>query len=143
MVCRQITGSTGSGAEDLLSPEQIAENALKSPERVLLLNGAFILLLLAFGATAFQFLSIAAFSLLTGFILAAVVVLNAFYLRTIDKLDQEPFQELIKLALLKFFAPLARRRGQSARQTGEEHRLLGSSGREEPAMRTADHPPGT
>jgi hypothetical protein len=41
--------------------------------------------------------------------LTAVIVVNAFYLRTIDKLSEKGFLTLMQLALLKFFAPLTRR----------------------------------
>ncbi len=59
-----------------------------------------------------QFISLIAFPLLTDFVLTAVIVVNAFYLRSIDKLREEPFLELMKLALLKFFAPLMRGSGR-------------------------------
>jgi hypothetical protein len=55
-----------------------------------------------------QYVSLIAFPLLIGFVLTAVIVVNAFYLRSIDKLREESFMGLMKLALLKFFAPLAR-----------------------------------
>jgi hypothetical protein len=48
---------------------------------------ALVVVLLTLGAAAFQFLSILAFVLLSGFILTAAIVLNAFYLRSIDKLQ--------------------------------------------------------
>jgi hypothetical protein len=89
--------------------KQVAEDALRTPERVLLFNMTLLVVLLGLGATALQYLTLTAFVLLTGFILSAVVVVNAFYLRSIDKLRDESFMELIKLALLKFFAPLTRK----------------------------------
>lgn len=107
-VTLQIAGSSQDGATELLDREQIAEIALRKPERVLIFNMAFVLVLLLGGGTVLQFISILAFPILTGFVLSAVVVLNAFYLRSIDKLRDESFMELMKLALLKFFAPLAR-----------------------------------
>lgn len=107
-VATKITGSSKDGANESLTKEQIAEAALRTPERVLILNMAIVVILLIVGATVLQYVSIIAFPLLTGFILTAVTVLNAFHLRSIDKLREESFLELMKLALLKFFAPLAR-----------------------------------
>ncbi|TPG46354.1 hypothetical protein EAH89_24935 [Roseomonas nepalensis] len=74
-----------------------------------MLNMAMMVALLIIGATVLQYVSLLAFPLLTAFVITAVVVVNAFYLRSIDKLHEEPFIELMKLALLKFFAPLSRR----------------------------------
>jgi hypothetical protein len=110
-VAVQIAGSTADGANEVLKA-QIAEAALRQPERVLLFNMAMVVVLLILGATVLQFISLIAFPLLTGFVLTTVIVLNAFYLRSIDKLREEPFMELMKLALLKFFAPLARQRSR-------------------------------
>jgi hypothetical protein len=107
-VALQITGSAKDGANDVLTKEKIAEAALRRPERVLLLNMALVVVLLIVGATVLQYVSLIAFPLLTGFVLAVVTILNAFYLRTIEQLGEEPFMELMKLALLKFFAPLTR-----------------------------------
>jgi hypothetical protein len=104
----QIVGSSANGASAVLTREQIAEQALRQPFRVLLLNCALLLVLLIVGAVILNYVSLIAFPLLTGFVLTAVIVLNAFYLRSIDKLKDESFIELMKLALLKFFAPLAR-----------------------------------
>jgi hypothetical protein len=107
-VAVQITGSSTDGASEVLTKDQIAEAALQRPERVLLLNMAMVVILLILGATVLQYVSLLAFPLLTGFVLTAVIVLNAFYLRSIDELREEPFMELMKLALLKFFTPLTR-----------------------------------
>lgn len=106
-----ITGSSTDGANEVLTKQQIAEAALRRPERVLLFNMAMVVALLIVGATVLQYISLIAFPLLTGFVLTAVIVVNAFYLRSIDKLKDEPFIELMKLALLKFFAPLMRGSG--------------------------------
>jgi hypothetical protein len=107
-VAIRIAGSSGDGAGEVLKG-QIAETALRQPERVLLFNMAMVCVLLIIGATVLQYVSLVAFPLLTGFVLTAVIVLNAFYLRSIDKLREEPFMELMKLALLEFFAPIARK----------------------------------
>ena len=92
-----------------LDREQVAEEALRTPQRVLLFNMAMVLLLFILGAAVMQYITLLQFPLLTGFVLTTIVVLNAFYLRSIDKLKDKSFLELMKLALLKFFAPLARR----------------------------------
>jgi len=105
----QIRGSSTTGIQQLLSPAQIAENALRRPERVLILNMFFLLVALTLAATVFRYLSIPQFVLATGFALTAVVVVNAFYLRSIDGLSEESFLKLMQLALLKFFAPLTRK----------------------------------
>jgi hypothetical protein len=89
--------------------KRVAEDALRAPERVMLFTMTWVVVLLGLGAAVLQYLSLAAFVLLTGFILSIVVVVNAIYLRSIDKLREEPFLELMKLALLKFFAPLTRK----------------------------------
>jgi hypothetical protein len=107
-VAVQIVGSSANGAMAVLTREQIAEQALRQPFQVLLLNCALLVVLLIVGAVILNYVSLVAFPLLTGFVLTAVIVLNAFYLRSIDKLKDEPFMELMKLALLKFFAPFAR-----------------------------------
>jgi hypothetical protein len=107
-VATRITGSTADGANEVLTKQRIAEAALRRPERVLVFNGAMVVVLLILSATVLQFISLWAFPLLTGFVLTSVIVMNAFYLRSIDKLREEPFMELMKLALLKFFAPLTR-----------------------------------
>lgn len=107
-VAGRITGSGADGADELLK-SRIAEDALRKPERVLVFNMAMVAMFLILGATVLQFVSLLAFPLLTGFVLTAVVVVNAFYLRSIDKLKEESFLELMRLALLKFFAPLSHR----------------------------------
>ena len=104
----QIVGSSADGASEALTPAQIAEQALRRPFQIFLLNGALLIVLLILGAGILNYVSLVAFPVLTGFVLTAVVVLNAFYLRSIDKLKDESFIELMKLALLKFFAPLSR-----------------------------------
>ena len=116
-VAVQITGSASDGAHETLTKEQIAEAALRRPERVLLFNMAMVAGLLILGGTLLQYVSLLAFPLLTGFVLVAVVIVNAFYLRSIDKLSEEPFMELMKLALLNFFAPLTRRTSHQAAPT--------------------------
>ena len=105
-VSGRITGTSLSGAEDLLD----AEKALQTPERILMLSMFFLVFVFSLGAFAFHFLQAYQFILVTGFALTAVIVVNAFYLRTIDKLSEKGFLTLMQLALLKFFAPLARRK---------------------------------
>lgn len=107
----RITGSTTDGANKTLTKSMIAAEALRAPERVLLFNMGAVLALLIAGAAVLQYVTIAAFTLLVAFIVTSIVVLNAFYLRSIGALAEEPFMELMKLALLNFFAPLLR--GQS------------------------------
>jgi len=106
----QIQAGSSQGASVILSAADIAEGALRRPERVLLLNMFFLITVVAAGAAAFQFVRAYQFVLITSFALTAVLVVNAFYLRTIDKLKEENFLKLIQLALLKFFAPLTRRK---------------------------------
>jgi hypothetical protein len=108
----RIAGGSSKGASAILSPAEIAESALRRPERVLILNMLFVFVLLALAATVFQFLAVYQFILATGFAITAVVVINALYLRSIDKLSEENFLKLVQLALLKFFAPLTRRGGK-------------------------------
>ena len=110
----QIEGSSSDGAERLLRPVDIAERELQSPERMLILSMFFVVLVFSLGAFAFQYLKFYQFTLVTGFALTAVIVVNAFYLRTIDKLSEESFLKLMELALLKFFAPLTRRNRESS-----------------------------
>jgi hypothetical protein len=107
-VALRIVGSGKDGASELLK-RQVAADALRRPERAMMLNMAFVLVLLAAGSVVLLNVSFGAFVGLAAFILAAVVVLNAFYLRSIDMLKEENFIELIRLALLNFFSPLARR----------------------------------
>lgn len=102
----QIKGTSEEGISAILTPEKVAEKALQKPERVLIFNMLFVLIALLIGATVFQYLSVYQFILVTGFAITVVIVLNAFYLRTIDKLSEEGFLKLIQLAVLKFFAPL-------------------------------------
>ena len=78
-----------------------------------------MVIFLIVGGTVLQYVSLLAFPLLTGFVVTAIVVVNAFYLRSIDKLREDSFMGLLKLALLKFFAPLARPLRQS-RSSGTE-----------------------
>jgi hypothetical protein len=104
----QLKGTSKDGATIILTPEKIAENALRRPERILILNMFFILVTICAGATIFQYLQIYQFILVTGFSITVVIVLNAFYLKTIDKLSEESFLKLIQLALLKFFAPITK-----------------------------------
>ena len=108
-----MAGSAADGANEALTNEQIAEAALRRPEQVRLFNMAMVAVLLILGATVLQYVSLIAFPLLTAFVLTAVIVVNAFYLRSIDKLCEKSFVGLMKLALLKFFAPLARRPARS------------------------------
>lgn len=89
---------TGSGRANEVLKRQIAEAALRRPERVLLFNMAMVVILLIVGATLLQFIPLWAFPLLTGFVLTAVIVVNAFYLRSINQLTNESFIELMKLA---------------------------------------------
>ena len=105
----RIAGGSSKGASAILTPAEIAENALKRPERVLILNMFFLVLVVALGATVFQFLAVYQFVLVTGFAITAVTIINAIYLKSIDKLSEENFLKLMQLALLKFFAPLTRR----------------------------------
>jgi len=102
-----IKGGGSGGAEAILESE--AAKALQRPERVLILNMFFVVVALSLGATAIHFLNLRQFVLITSFALTSVVVLNAFYLKSIDKLSEAGFLKLMQLALLKFFAPLARR----------------------------------
>jgi hypothetical protein len=104
----QIGGTSSNGAEAILSPGDIAEKALRRPEIMAIISMFFLLVVFYSGAAVFRFLTILQFILLTGFTLTAVVVVNAFYLKTIDKLSEESFLKLMELALLKFFAPLTR-----------------------------------
>lgn len=90
--------------------KQVAEDALRTPERVMLFTMTWVVVLMGLGAAVLQYLSLAAFVLLTAFILTAVTVVNAIYLRGTGKLSEASFLELMKLALLSFFAPLARRK---------------------------------
>jgi len=98
-IALQIGGSAADGANQILTKEQIAEAALRRPERVLLFNMSMVGILVIIGATALQYVSLIAFPLLTGFVLTAVIVVNAFYLKSIDKLQDESFLELMKLVL--------------------------------------------
>jgi hypothetical protein len=107
-VSGRMKGTSLSGAEDLLDKE-VAEKALQTPERMLILSMFFLAFIFSLGAFAFHFLKAYQFVLVTGFALTAVIVVNAFYLRTIDRLSEKGFLSLMQLALLKFFAPLARR----------------------------------
>lgn len=107
-VTNRIVGSGTGGAGEVLKREVAAE-ALRRPERALMLNMAFVLVLLSLGMVVLLNVSFLAFIGLAAFILAAVVILNAVYLRSIDRLKEENFVGLVRLALLNFFAPLARR----------------------------------
>ena len=107
-LCLQIAAGSSKGVSVILDPAEIAENALRRPEQVLILNMFFLCVALGLGAAAFQFVDVYQFILITGFAITAVVVVNAFYLRTIDKLSEESFLKLMQLALLKFFAPLTK-----------------------------------
>ena len=74
--------------------------------------------MVALCASVLQFIQIYQFVLVTGFALTAVIVINALYLRNIDKLSEASFLRLMELALRKFFAPLTRRKGhQPERKT--------------------------
>lgn len=104
----QIEGGSSKGAEAILRSGDLAEAALRRPERMLILSMFFLIVMFSLGAFAFRFLVFYQFILLSGFSLTTVIVVNAFYLRTIDKLSQENFLKLMGLALLKFFAPFTR-----------------------------------
>jgi hypothetical protein len=112
--CWQIEGGSSKGAEAVITPEKIAEQALQTPERMLILSMFFIVLVFALGAVSFQFLKFYQFTLVTGFSLTAVIVVNAFYLRNTGKLTEQNFLKLMELALLKFFAPLTRQKAGAA-----------------------------
>lgn len=99
-----IKGTSSTGAEEVL-----AAKALQTPERMLILSMFFLVFVFSLGAFAFHFLKAYQFVLVTAFALTAVVVVNAFYLRTIDVLSEKGFLALMRLALLNFFAPLAKR----------------------------------
>ena len=88
----QIAAGSSIGVSAVLTPAEIAEDALRRPERVLILNMFFVALVVALGATAFQFLEVYQFILVTGFAVTAVTVINALYLRTIDKLSIGPHE---------------------------------------------------
>jgi hypothetical protein len=103
----QLSAGSSRGVASLLSKEP--EQALQRPERVLILSMFFVFVVFSLGAFAFQYLRFYQFGLVTGFALTAVIVLNAFYSRTIDKLSEAGFLRLMQLALLKFFSPLLRR----------------------------------
>jgi hypothetical protein len=105
----QIQGNSSDGVAAIITPEKMAEQALQTPERVLILSMFFLVFVFALGAFAFSFLKFYQFVLVSGFALTAVIVVNALYLRTTGKLSEENFLKLMELALLKFFAPLTRR----------------------------------
>ena len=105
-VSGSIKGTSSTGAEDLFE----AEKALQTPERMLILSMFFLVFIFSLGAFAFHFLKAYQSILVTAFALTAVIVVNAFYLRTIDKLSEKGFLTLMQLALLRFFAPLTRRK---------------------------------
>ncbi len=107
-VSGNMKGTASDGAENLLEKEA-AEKALQTPERMLILSMFFLTFIFSLGAFVFHFLKPYQFILVTGFALTAVIVVNAFYLRTIGKLSEKGFLSLMQLALLKFFAPLTRR----------------------------------
>lgn len=83
--------------------QQTAERALS--ERNLAINMFFLVFLFLLASTVANAISIVSFVVASSFALAAVVVLNAFHLRSIDKLSEKSFLELVGLALMKFFAP--------------------------------------
>lgn len=114
-LCYQLKGS--SSVAHVLTREEIADQAMRRPERVLILNMFFAVLAFALGAAAFQVINFYQFLLVSAFTFTIVTVVNAFYLRTIDKLSEEGFLALMQLAILKFFAPLFRRRGHVTDQS--------------------------
>lgn len=101
-----IADGSKNGSTIVLTPEEIAEAALQRPVSVLLLNMFFLCFVVVLGATVFQYLTVYQFILVTGFAITTVIIINALYLRTIDKLNEENFLKLMHLALLKFFSPL-------------------------------------
>ncbi|KVP27436.1 hypothetical protein WJ84_31425 [Burkholderia ubonensis] len=107
-VVAEIKLSSKGGVNRTLSVDKAAEAALRRPERVLILNMFFVLLVLALGATIFQWLAVYQFVLLAGFATTIVVVLNAMYLKSIGALSDLSFLKLMQLALLKFFAPITK-----------------------------------
>jgi hypothetical protein len=107
-----VTRSVGTSNRAVgMLKEEIAESALASrPMAMYLLNGFFLLIFLAaFGAVA-NYFPWYTFVLISGAAFTGLVLLNAFHLRQIGALSEENFLSLIRLALLKFFAPLTRRR---------------------------------
>lgn len=118
-VVAEIQLSSKGGVDRTLSVDKVAEAALRRPERVLILNMFFVILVLALGATIFQWLAVYQFVLLTGFATTIVVVLNAIYLRSIGSLSELSFLKLMELALLKFFAPISKGRSEVEGSTNQ------------------------
>jgi hypothetical protein len=63
----QIEGGSSRGAEAILTPGEIAEVALRRPERMLILSMFFVVILFSLGAFAFRFLKFYQFVIVSGF----------------------------------------------------------------------------
>jgi hypothetical protein len=107
-ISNSLRANSSKGVQELLDVD-IARNALQKPELVLILSMCFLALIFAGGAYFIYSLMWYQFVLIAAFALTAVVVVNAFYLRTVDKLSERGFLSLMRLALLNFFAPLAKK----------------------------------
>jgi len=111
-LCLRIEGTSGGGVRAVLDNAKVAEDAMRAPGRMMVLNMFFVVVLIIVAASIFQILTVPKFLMATAFAITAVTILNAFYLRSIDKLREESFLKLMELALVKFFIPLTRRPGK-------------------------------
>lgn len=113
---QDVLGTSASGARAVLGGwDKKAEQVLRAdPNAQLKLNAFILVALVSLGTAVLQVIPIYAFPLVTGFALTGVVVLNAFQLFQSGKLSEASFLQLMKLALLNFFAPLAGKVGRPA-----------------------------
>jgi phosphohistidine phosphatase SixA len=99
-----IIGSAKDGSKLL---EGRAESVLREDPYAFLKYGSLMLVTFAsLGAGIARVVPFYMFPLVTGFALTGAVVISAFQLKASGKLSEANFLTLMKLALLKFFAPL-------------------------------------
>jgi hypothetical protein len=104
----RIIGSAKGGSKLL---EERAESVLREDPYAFLKYGSLMLVTFAsLGTGIARVVPFYMFPLVTGFALTGVVVIGAFQLKASGKLTEANFLTLMKLALLKFFAPLMKPR---------------------------------
>ncbi|WOD14367.1 hypothetical protein [Paraburkholderia kirstenboschensis] len=108
VAANRIIASGNEGAELL---EERAEEVLREDPYFIFKAASLLLIVLLAAATVIA-LSVPfyMFPLITGFGLTGVIVISALQLRASGKLPDAAFLKLMKLALLKFFAPLTKRK---------------------------------
>lgn len=108
VAANRIIGSGKDGAKLL---EERAEEVLREDRYFIFKAASLLMIVLLAAATVIaKTVPFYLFPLITGFSLTGVIVISALQLRASGELPDATFLKLMELALLKFFAPLAKRK---------------------------------